>query len=70
VATRWFNHLRREGKRSADEVERSFKRHVYPELGARRIETITKADAHALYERLADAGHAPMGISWSATFER
>jgi integrase len=61
VATRWFNYQRREGKRSADEVERSFKRHVYPELGARRIETIAKADAHALYERLADAGHASMG---------
>ena len=26
--------MRRDGKRSADEVERSFKRHVYPELGA------------------------------------
>ena len=42
-------------------VERSFKRHVYPELGARRIESIAKADAHQLYEPLADAGHAPMG---------
>ena len=61
VAGRWFNDQRRHGKRSADEVERSFKRHVYPDLGARRIETIAKADAHALYERLADAGHAPMG---------
>jgi integrase len=61
VATRWFNYQRREGKRSADEVERSFKRHVYPELGGRRIETIIKADAHTIYDRLADAGHAPMG---------
>jgi integrase len=61
VATRWFNDMRRHGKRSADEVERSFRRHVYPELGARRIETIAKADSHELYERLADAGHAPMG---------
>ena len=61
VATRWFNDMRRHGKRSADEVERSFKRHVYPELGARQIEAIAKADAHTLYERLADAGHPPMG---------
>jgi integrase len=61
VAARWFASLRRDGKRSADEVERSFKRHVYPELGARRIETIKKSDAYALYEKLADAGHAPMG---------
>ena len=61
VAGRWFAHLRREGKRSADEVERSFVRHVYPEVGARAVERIAKADAHRLYERLADAGHAPMG---------
>jgi integrase len=61
VATRWFAAQRRDGKRSADEVERSFKRHVYPELGTRNIQTIAKADAHALYGRLADAGHAPMG---------
>jgi integrase len=61
IAARWFAALRRDGKRSADEVERSFARHVYPELRVRRIETIAKADAHALYEQLADAGHAPMG---------
>ena len=61
VAGRWFNHQRRHGKRSADEVERSFARHVYPTLGPRRIETIKKADAYALYERLADAGKPPMG---------
>ena len=61
VGERWFNHQRRDGKRSADEVERSFERHVYPGLGVRAVETIAKADAHHLYERLADAGHAPMG---------
>ena len=61
IATRWFSDMRRNGKRSAPEVERSFRRHVYPELGARLIEAIAKADAHQLYERLADAGKAPMG---------
>jgi integrase len=61
VGERWFNYQRREGKRSADEVERSFKRHVHTKLGARAIETITRADARSIYERLADAGHAPMG---------
>jgi integrase len=61
VAKSWFKDMRRQGKRSADEVERSFKRHVYPMLGARRIETITKTDAYALYEQLADDGKAPMG---------
>ena len=61
VAGRWFANQRRNGIRSADEVERSFERHVYPELGTRSIESITKVDAYALYERLADAGHAPMG---------
>jgi integrase len=61
VATRWFNVQRRDGKRSANEVERSFRRHVYPRLGARPIASIAKADAHALYERLVNAGHTPMG---------
>jgi integrase len=61
VSRRWFSDQRRDGKRSADEVERSFIRHVYPELGARAIEGIAKADGHRLYDRLADAGHAPMG---------
>jgi integrase len=61
VAKRWFKQLRRDGKRSADEVERSFQRHVYPELGAHAVERIARADARRLYERLTDAGHAPMG---------
>jgi integrase len=61
LGERWFSHLRREGKRSANEVERSFKRHVYPELGKRLVEQIQKGDAHRLYDGLADVGHAPMG---------
>jgi integrase len=61
VGKRWIKHQEREGKRSAEEVRRSFERHVYPEIGARAVETIAKADAHRIYERLADAGHAPMG---------
>jgi integrase len=61
VARRWLTHLRREGKCSADQVERSFGRHVYPELGTRAVESIGKADAHRIYDRLADAGHAAMG---------
>lgn len=61
VGSRWVEQMRREGKRSADEVERTLKRHVYPELGARSIETITRADAHKIFDGLASAGHAPMG---------
>jgi integrase len=63
VGRRWISHLRREGKRSADEVERMLDRHVFSELGTRPIGGVAKADAHRLYERLADAGHAPMGHS-------
>jgi integrase len=63
VGKRWISQLRREGKRSADEVARMLDRHVFSELGGRPIESIAKADGHRLYERLADAGHAPMGHS-------
>jgi len=61
VGERWIKSLHRDGKRSADEVARHLKRHVYPTLDRRAIETITKADARLIYERLADAGHAAMG---------
>jgi len=61
VGARWVKQMRREGKRSADEVGRTLERHVYPELGARSIETITRADAHKIFDGLANAGHVPMG---------
>jgi hypothetical protein len=43
VGTRWVEQMRREGKRSADEVARTLQRHVYPEFGARSIETVTRS---------------------------
>jgi integrase len=61
VGERWVNQMRLASKRSADEVGRTLERHVYPELGDRAIETISRADAHALFDALADAGHVPMG---------
>jgi integrase len=61
VGERWVNEMRLAGKRSADEVGRTLERHVYPEVGDRTIETISRADAHALFDALAAAGHAPMG---------
>jgi integrase len=61
VGERWVNEMRLAGKRSAEEVRRTLERHVYPELGDRRIETITRADAHALFDALAAARHVPMG---------
>jgi integrase len=61
VGTRWVEQMQREGKRSADEVGRTLERYVYPELGARSIETITRADAHKIFDGLANAGHVPMG---------
>jgi integrase len=61
VGERWVNQMRLAGKRSADEVGRTLERHVYPGLGDRAIETINRADAHALFDALADAGHVPMG---------
>jgi integrase len=61
VGKRWVDQMRREGKRSADEVERTLERHVCPELGARSIESITRADAHKVFDGLANAGHVPMG---------
>ena len=73
VGTRWVEQMRREGKRSADEVERTLKRHVYPELGARSIETITRADAHNIFDVLTNAArdrgelpeHAPRPLGKS-----
>jgi integrase len=61
VGTRWVEQMRREGKRSADEVGRTLERYVYPELGARSIESVTRADAHKIFDGLANAGHVPMG---------
>ena len=61
VGERWVDQMRLAGKRSADEVGRTLERHVYPGLGDRAIETISRADAHALFDALADAGHVPMG---------
>jgi integrase len=60
VADRWIKQMRVEGKRSADEVGRNLARHVYPELGNRAIESITRADAHVIFDGLAAAGHLPM----------
>jgi integrase len=61
VGERWVNQMRLSGKRSADEVGRTLERHVYPELGDRAIENVSRADAHALFDALAEAGHVPMG---------
>ena len=61
VGERWVDQMRLAGKRSADEVGRTLERHVYPTLGDRAIETITRADAHALFDALTNAGHVPMG---------
>jgi integrase len=61
VGERWVNQMRREGKRSADEVGRTLQRHVYPEFGGRPIESITRAEAHKIFDDLANAGHVPMG---------
>jgi integrase len=60
VGARWVEHMRLEGKRSADEVGRTLERHVYPELGDRAIESVTRADAHAMFDVLAAAGHHAM----------
>jgi hypothetical protein len=60
VGERWVSQMRLAGKRSADEVGRTLARHVYPELGDHAIETVTRADAHALFDALANAGHVPM----------
>jgi len=60
VGERWVEQMRLEGKRSADEVGRILARHVYSELGDREIGTITRADAHALFDALAAAGHLAM----------
>ena len=61
VGERWVDQMRLAGKRSADEVGRTLDRHVYPTLGDRAIETITRADGHALFDALTNAGHVPMG---------
>jgi integrase len=60
VGGRWVEQMRLEGKRSADEVRRTLERHVYPEIGDRAIETITRADAHQIFDQLAGARHHAM----------
>jgi integrase len=60
VAEQWIAHMRLNRKRSADEVGRNLARHVYPEYGDRPIESFGRADAHAIFDGLATAGHPAM----------
>src|SRR5690606_3506804 len=61
VADRWVAHLVREGKSSAVEVGNVLRRHVHPLIGAKDIGRVTRADAHRIYDALADRGHPTTG---------
>jgi integrase len=61
VADRWVRRLQQQGKRTAIEVGNVLRRHVHPLIGAKDIGRVTRADAHRVYDVLAERGQAPTG---------